>query len=69
MERCISVSPQSFLHIDLEQPKLLKDSITCSQALRIKRICTTSKDFENHCKELRQRFHEQGFNLAIGKAH
>lgn len=44
----------SCLHIDSEQPKLLKDSIPYSQALRIKRISPTSKHVEHSCKELKQ---------------
>ena len=35
---------QSFLHIDSEHPKSFKDSIPYIQAIRIKRICTTSQD-------------------------
>ena len=37
---------QSFLHIDSEHPKSFKDSIPYIQAIRIKRICTTSQDLE-----------------------
>ena len=33
-----------------------------SQVLPIKRIGATSKDFEHHCKELKERFLEQGYN-------
>ena len=32
--------------------KLLKNSIPCSQALWIKRICSTKKDFDPHLREL-----------------
>ena len=53
---------QSFLHIDSEHPKSFKDSIPYIQAIRIKRICTTSQDFEYHCKELKQQFLEHRFN-------
>ena len=60
---------QSFLHVDSELPKSLKDRIPYSQALRIKRICTTSKDFEHHCRELKQRFLKQGFNSELLDKH
>ena len=53
---------QSFLHIESEHPKSFKDSIPYIQAIRIKRICTTSQDFEYHCKELKQQFLEHRFN-------
>ena len=36
-----------------------------SQVLPIKRICATSKDFEHHCKELKERFLEQGYNSKL----
>ena len=39
---------QLFLKIDSEHPKLLKNSIPYSQALQIKRICSTKKDFDYH---------------------
>ena len=39
---------QAFLNIDSENLKSLKDSIPYSQALRIKRICSTKKDFDHH---------------------
>ena len=44
---------QNFLYIDSDHPKLLKDSIPYSQALRIKSICTTPNDFSHYCEELR----------------
>ena len=60
---------QSFLHIDSEHPKLLKGSILYRQALRIKRICTTSKEFEHHCKELKQQFLEQRYDSELLDKH
>ena len=35
---------QTFLKINSEHPKSLKNSLPYSQALRIKRICSTKKD-------------------------
>ena len=69
----ISKTSTSFLvtegYVNAEHPKSLKDSIPYSKAPRIKRICTTSKDFEHHCKELKQRFHEQGYNSELLDEH
>ena len=56
---------QSFLHINLEHPNTLRDNIPNIQALRIKQICTLSKGFEHHCKELKKRFLEQGYNSEL----
>ena len=47
---------QTFLNINSEHPKSLKNSIPYSQALRIKRICSTKKDFDHHLRELREIF-------------
>ena len=58
---------QSFLHIDSEHPKSLKVSFPYIQAIRNKRICTTSQDFDYHCKELKQRFLEQRFFVTFYK--
>ena len=58
---------QSFLHTDLEHPKSLKVSISYIQAIRINRICTTSEDFDYHCKELKQRFLEQRLFVTFYK--
>ena len=60
---------QSFLHIESEHPKSFKDSIPYIQAIRIKRICTTSQDFEYHSKELKQRFLEQRYNSELLDKH
>ena len=49
--------------------KSSKDSIKYSQELRIKRIFTTSKRLDHHCKELKQRFIEQGQNSELLDKH
>ena len=36
-----------------------------SQALRIKRICTTKKDFDHQSRELKERFLKQGYDLKL----
>ena len=58
---------QTFLHIDSEHPKLLKVSFSYIQAIKNKRICTTSQDFDYHWKELKQRFLEQRFFVTFYK--
>ena len=60
---------QSFLHINSEHPTSLKDRIPFSQAPQIKRICTTSKGFGHHFKELKQRFLELGYNSELLEKH
>ena len=47
---------QTFLNINSEHPKSLKNNIPYSQALRIKRICSTKKDFDHHSRELKEIF-------------
>ena len=56
-----STDHQNFHHIGSDHPKSLKDNIPYSQALRIKRICTTPNDFNHYCEELKQRFVSQGY--------
>ena len=56
---------QLFLEIDSEHPKLLKNSIPYSQALQIKRICSTKKDFDYHSRELKERFLKQSYDQKL----
>ena len=57
---------QTFLNINSEHPKSLKTIISYSQALRIKRICSKTTDFEHHLHELKERLVNQGYNkIAI----
>ena len=53
---------QTFLNINNEHPKFLKTSIPHSQALKIKRICSKTTDFEYHLPELKERLVNQGYN-------
>ena len=64
-----STDHQNFLHIDSDHPKSLEDSIPDSQALRIKRICTTPNDFNHYCEELKQRFVSQGYQPYLINKH
>ena len=52
---------QCFLHSKSAHPKTLKDSIPYSQALRIKRICSTIQEFNKHSDNLLKRFVERGY--------
>ena len=57
---------QTFLNINSEHPKSLKTIISYSQALRIKRICSKTTDFEHHLHEVKERLVNQGYNkIAI----
>ena len=59
------IDRQTFLNINSEHPKSLKNSIPYSQALRIKRICSTKKDFDHHLTELREIFLKQGYDQKL----
>ena len=50
---------QTFFNINFEHPKSLKVSIPYSQALRIKKICSITADFEHHLQELKERLINQ----------
>ena len=60
---------QNFLYIDSDHAKSLKDSISFTQALRIKRICTTPNDFNHYCEKLKQRFVSQGYQPQLINKH
>ena len=53
---------QTFLNINAEHPKSLKSRIPYRQALRIKRICSKTTDFDYHLQELKERLVNQGYN-------
>ena len=56
---------QTFLNINSEHPKLLKSSVPYTQTLRIKKICSTKKDFDHHSRELKERFLKQGYEQKL----
>ena len=56
---------QTFINIDSEHPKSLKNSLPYSRPLRIKRICSTKKDSEYHSRELKERFLKQGYEQKL----
>ena len=53
---------QNYLHSKSEHPYSLKKSIAYSQALRIKRICTTQNEFEKHSSNLLQQLKKKGYH-------
>ena len=53
---------QNYLHAKLAHPVSLKKSIPYSQALRIKHICSTCKEYRKHSQDLTKRFLEKGYN-------
>ena len=53
---------QAFLNISSEHSKSLKTSISYSQALRIKSICSKTTDLKYHLQELKKRLVNHGYN-------
>ena len=59
---------QNYLHAKSAHPFPLKKSISYSQALRIKRKCSTFEDDRKHSQDLIERFVEKGCNeLSVRK--
>ena len=56
---------QTFLNINSEYTKSLKNGIPYSQALRIKRICSTKKNFDHHSREMTEKFLKQGYDQKL----
>ena len=58
---------QNYLHSKSAHPFSLKKSIPYSQALRIKRICSTFEEYRKHSRDLIKRFVEKGFDDSTVK--
>ena len=59
---------QNYLHAKSAHPFSLKKGIPYSQALRIKRICSTFEEYRKHSQDLIKRFVEKGYNeLTVRK--
>ena len=56
---------QTFLKINSEHPKWLKNSTSYSQTLQIKRICSTKRDLDSHSSELKERLLKQDYNQKL----
>ena len=49
------------LHYTSSHPNHFQRSIVCSQAVRVKRICSGDKDFEQHIHEMRSWFQKRAY--------
>ena len=56
---------QNHLHANSAHPLALKKSISYSQALRIKLVCSTLDEYKKHSNELVNRFVEEGYKENI----
>ena len=56
---------QNYLDARSEHPKLLNDKIRYSQALRIKRICSSQEEFINHTAKMINQFQKRGYNRSL----
>ena len=56
---------QNYLEARSEHPKLLKDSIPYSQALRIKRICSSQQEFLSHTAKMINQFQKRGHDRSL----
>ena len=52
---------QAYLHRKSEHPESLKRSIPFSQALRLRRICSTNNEFQDSCDKSRNKLIERGY--------
>ena len=53
---------QTFLNINSEHPKSLKNTISYSQTIQRKKLSSTKKNFDHHSRELKERFLRQGYD-------
>ena len=53
---------QNYLHRESEHPTNLKINIPYSQALHIKRICSTIEEFDKSCDTLKEKFIQRGYS-------
>ena len=56
---------QNYLDARSEHPKLLKDSIPYSQALQIKRICSSQQEFLNYAAKMINQFQKREYNRSL----
>ena len=52
---------QAYLHRKSEHPESLKRSVAFSQALPLRRICSTNNKFQDSCDKLRNKLIERGY--------
>ena len=53
---------QNYLHRASEHPENLKKNIPFGLVLRVRRICSEKADFDQACKELKERLIERGYH-------
>ena len=56
---------QAFLQAKSEHRRSLKSSISYSQALRLKTICSTSTEFDKNCAIIKQRFLDRQYKEEV----
>ena len=56
---------QNYLDARSEHLKLLKDSIPYSQALQIKRICSSQQEFLSHTAKMINQFQKRGYDRSL----
>ena len=57
------------MHINLEHPISLKNSIPYSQILRVKHTCSTNENLKLYCSERKQKFIEKGYKSDLLDKH
>ena len=60
-----STDCHQYLHYTSSHPEHTKRSIVYSQTLRISKICSLEKDFQNHSSQLRHWFFQRGYPEKI----
>ena len=56
---------QNYLDVQSKHQKLLKDSIPYSQALRIKRLCSSQQEFLHQATKMINQFKKCGYNRSL----
>ena len=56
---------QAFLQAKSEHRRSLKSSISYSQALRLKTICSTSTEFDKNCAAIKQKFLDRQYKEEV----
>ena len=56
---------KAFLHAKSEHPRSLKSSIQYSQPLRLKKICSTSTEFDWICVIIKQKFSDRQYKEEV----
>ena len=60
-----STDRQSYLQANSQHPISLKESAAYSQALRVKRICSTNSEFEVHINIIKYQFVKHGYEETL----